>query len=70
MLWSRALAQLQMEIPGATFDMWLGGTRLIEMGDEAFVVQAPTDFGAQWLTRRMSGAILESFGRSDSSGAA
>lgn len=61
-LWSRALAQLQMEIPGATFDMWLGGTRLIEMGDEAFVVQAPTDFGAQWLTRRMSGAIRRVLG--------
>ncbi len=61
-LWSRALAQLQMEIPRATFEMWLEETRLIEMRDEAFVVQAPTDFGAQWLTRRMSGAIRRVLG--------
>lgn len=61
-LWSRALAQLQMEIPQATFEMWLEETRLIEMSDVAFVVQAPTDFGAQWLTQRMSGAIRRVLG--------
>ncbi len=61
-LWSRALAQLRMELPHATFDMWLEETRLIEMRDEVFVVQAPTDFGAQWLTQRMSGAIRRVLG--------
>ncbi len=62
MLWSRALAQLQSEIPNATFDLWLRNTRLISLSETEIVIQAPTDFGAQWLMHRMSGAIRRVLG--------
>jgi hypothetical protein len=53
MLWSQILAQLQLQLTRATFDVWLKGTRLISRDGPAFTIATQSGFARDWLENRL-----------------
>ena len=61
-LWQQALAELQLQMPKATFDTWLHGTRGIAWDGEQLVVQLRTAQAQAWLEARMQANIERTVG--------
>jgi hypothetical protein len=55
--WETALAQLQMEMPKAAFDMWAREARLIACEDGLLTVAAPNAYARDWLESRLSSTL-------------
>ncbi len=59
--WKNALYELQIQIPKATFDMWVRDTHLIRwenQGKQAcFTVSCPNAYARDWLTARMTSTL-------------
>ncbi|MCL4303968.1 MAG: hypothetical protein KJ077_50255 [Anaerolineae bacterium] len=56
-LWQRVLAQLQLQMTRATFDTWLGDTRLAAREGDCFIVAVKSGFACDWLDHRLHGII-------------
>ncbi len=56
-LWQKVLHHLQMELPAAPYDSWMAPTHLLDVTDQVYLIAAPTQYAADWLERRMAGAI-------------
>ena len=56
-IWQQVLRHLQMELPAVTFDTWMVNTELVAVTDQAYTIATPTQYAADWLKRRMSGAV-------------
>jgi hypothetical protein len=56
-IWQEALGELQLQLTAATFDTWLGRTRLISGEDGTFVIGVHNRFAQEWLEGRLDGMI-------------
>lgn len=52
-LWSQVLAQLQLQLTRATFDVWLKGSRLLSRDESTFTIAAGSGFARDWLENRL-----------------
>lgn len=55
--WQATLAQLQMEMPKATFDTWVREARLLAVEGEIFTVEVANAYIREWLENRLSSTI-------------
>lgn len=52
-IWRAALGELRLQMTQATFDTWVGNTRLISCQDDVFVIGAQNEFARDWLANRL-----------------
>ena len=50
--WARVLAELRMQMTGATFDMWLQGSTVEDAQDNLLSIRVRDEYAAEWLTAR------------------
>jgi hypothetical protein len=53
LVWSAALAELQLQMTQATFDTWLRDSRLVKCEGDTFVVGVKSDHAKDWLEHRL-----------------
>ncbi len=52
-IWQTALGELQLQLTAATFDTWLGRTRLISSEDGTFIIGVHNGYAKDWLENRL-----------------
>jgi len=57
-LWSRILQMVQTGLPKQAFRTWFAGTKPVALSDQELLVEAPSEFHAEWLEDRY-GTLLE-----------
>jgi chromosomal replication initiator protein len=55
--WQSVLSQLQSEMPRASFDTWVGGTRPLTYENGALTVGVPNAYARDWLENRLSSTV-------------
>jgi hypothetical protein len=55
--WQSVLAQLQMEMPRASFDTWVRDTLPVSFGDGILTVGAQTQYACDWLENRLASTV-------------
>src|SRR5947209_5263592 len=58
-VWQAALGELQLKVPGPSFQTWLKTTTVSEFRDGAVVIAVPSNFAREWLEKRYTRAITE-----------
>ncbi len=48
--WQQALGELQLQLTGATFDTWLGRTKLISFDSDEFTIGVHNQAAQDWMT--------------------
>ena len=56
-VWKQALVELQLQLTGATFDTWLGRTRLISSEDGTFIIGVHNRYAQDWLENRLASMV-------------
>jgi hypothetical protein len=56
-VWQQALGELQFQLTGATFDTWLGRTKLIGFEHDEFTIGVHNTYAQDWLSNRLDGMI-------------
>ena len=56
-LWHQALAQIQNELPSQAYETWFQPTRAVSSTEGSLVVEVPSPFFRDWLTRHYSELI-------------
>jgi len=51
-VWSRVLEELRMQMTRATFDTWLGGSKVVGVDDGVITVQVRDEYAIDWLKAR------------------
>lgn len=46
-----------MQMTRATFDTWLGGSRVVDVSDETLAIQVRDGYAAEWLRTRWTTSI-------------
>jgi chromosomal replication initiator protein len=55
--WQATLGQLQLEMPKAAFDTWVGNTEFISYEDGFFVIGVPNAYARDWLQNRLASTV-------------
>ena len=55
--WQAALGQLQMDMPKASFDTWVGNSEIVSYEDNVFIVGVPNTYARDWLESRLTSKI-------------
>jgi chromosomal replication initiator protein len=58
-LWQAALGQLELRVSQGNFLTWFRGTHIIEVKDGVVVVETPSAFAHEWLSKKYHKSILE-----------
>jgi chromosomal replication initiator protein len=59
-LWQAALGELQVKVPGPSFQTWLKNTSVASFEEHKFVaIAVPSNFAREWLEKRFSKLIAE-----------
>src|SRR4051794_30632831 len=58
-VWQAALGELQLKVPGPSFQTWLRNTSISDFKDGAVVIAVPSNFAKEWLEKRFSKQITE-----------
>src|SRR5438067_7026267 len=58
-VWQAALGELQLKVPGPSFQTWLRTTTVSEFRDGAVVIAVPSNFAREWLEKRYTRVIAE-----------
>lgn len=59
-VWQAALGELQVKVPGPSFQTWLKNTSISAFeGDNVVVIAVPSNFAKEWLESRFSKLIAE-----------
>lgn len=56
-IWQTALAELQLQLTGATYDTWLGTSSLVACENGLFTIGVQSDHAKAWLENRLHGTI-------------
>jgi len=56
-IWRTALGELQLQMPRATFDTWLKGTRALAYEDGTVIIGVHNAYAKDWLENRLAGKI-------------
>jgi len=57
-LWQDALAELQLELTRATFNIWLRDAKLVACEDGVFVIGVTNAYARDWLANRLHPTIV------------
>lgn len=60
--WEKSLEELKMQMPKNTFDMFLGGTKLVSVEDAVAVVRITNAYAKDWVEQRLGSKIARSLG--------
>ena len=58
-VWQAALGELQLKVPGPSFQTWLRNTSITAFEDSTVVIAVPSNFAKEWLEKRFSRDITE-----------
>lgn len=58
-IWAAVLGELQLQVPGPSFETWLRGTTGVAISDNEFVVNTSNAFVAEMLDQRMYSLIAQ-----------
>jgi hypothetical protein len=67
-LWTQVLAHLQLQLPRATFDIWLKDSRLVKREGYTFTLATRSAFARDWLENRLQptlGRVIAQVTQSD-----
>ena len=56
-IWQMALGELQLQLTGATFNTWLGRTKLMAYEDGTFIIGVHNAYAQDWLENRLDAMI-------------
>jgi chromosomal replication initiator protein len=56
-VWQSVLSELQLEMPKASFDTWLGGTRPLAYEQGTLTVGVPNAYSRDWLESRLASTV-------------
>jgi chromosomal replication initiator protein len=58
--WQAALGELQMKVPGPSFQTWLKNTSIAQFEEgKSVAIAVPSNFAKEWLEKRYSKQIAE-----------
>src|SRR5690606_21066559 len=55
--WSSVLAQLQLDMPRASYDTWVLGTQALELKDDVLLVSTRNAYARDWLESRLTSTV-------------
>jgi hypothetical protein len=55
--WSSVQAQLQVDMPRASFETWVIDTEAISLDEEVFIVSAKNEYARDWLESRLTSTV-------------
>src|SRR3954470_7227408 len=58
-VWQAALGELQLKVPGPSFQTWLRNTSISDFQNGTAVIAVPSNFAKEWLEKRFSKIITE-----------
>ena len=58
-VWQAALGELQLKVPGPSFQTWLRNTSIAEQTDSSVSIAVPSNFAKEWLEKRFSKVIAD-----------
>ena len=59
-VWQAALGELQVKVPGPSFQTWLKNTSIASFEEgKAVAIAVPSNFAKEWLEKRYSRQIAE-----------
>lgn len=58
-LWQAALGQLELRVSQGNFLTWFRGTYILDIKEGLVVVETPSAFAHEWLSKKYHGSILE-----------
>lgn len=58
-VWQAALGELQVKVPGPSFQTWLRNTSISSFQQGIVVIAVPSNFAKEWLEKRFSKIITE-----------
>ncbi len=58
-VWQAALGELQLKVPGPSFQTWLRNTSISSFQNDIVVIAVPSNFAREWLEKRFSKIITE-----------
>ena len=58
-VWQAALGELQLKVPGPSFQTWLRNTSISTFEQNVVVIAVPSNFAREWLEKRFSKVIGE-----------
>jgi DNA-binding transcriptional ArsR family regulator len=62
-IWTRSLGELQLQMTRATFDTWLRGSKVVEVGDGCLTVAVQHAHAVDWLQNRLLPVIERTVAR-------
>ena len=48
-VWQAALGELQMKVPGPSFQTWLRNTSISAFENDRVIIAVPSNFAKEWL---------------------
>lgn len=58
-VWQAALGELQVKVPGPSFQTWLKNTSIASFENNVVAISVPSNFAKEWLEKRFSKLITE-----------
>jgi chromosomal replication initiator protein len=58
-VWLAALGELQVKVPGPSYQTWLKNTSIATLDEKVAVIAVPSNFAKEWLEKRFSRLIAE-----------
>src|SRR5438309_576422 len=58
-VWQAALGELQLKVPGPSFQTWLRNTSISSFHNDVVAIAVPSNFAREWLEKRFSKIITE-----------
>ena len=58
-VWQAALGELQLKVPGPSFQTWLRNTSISDFQNGTVVIAVPSNFAKEWLEKKFSKVITE-----------
>ena len=56
-VWSSVLAQLQLDMPRASYETWVLGTQALELKDDVLLVSTRNAYARDWLESRLTSTV-------------
>ena len=58
-VWQAALGELQLKVPGPSFQTWLKNTTIASFDSNSVAIAVPSNFAREWLEKRFSKLIAD-----------
>ena len=61
--WTRALAEIKLQMTAATFDTWLARSWVVDQSGSEWVIGVGNAYAVDWLTNRLAPVVLRTLAR-------